>query len=109
MYVRDRLYGSGIATLTTTRYARVREDAIMYAISAMQAAYPELTIRPEPLSTEEIECVRRLTTEEQRKARLALDRDEVEREIHAREQRLRAYLEQRRLRASAPSPQLRLI
>lgn len=105
-FVRDRLYTSDVATFRTTRYDRVREDAIMYAIAAMQTEHPNLVIRPEHLSTDQIECVRRLSSEEQRAWQLHLDQDDVEKELQRRDQRLQAYVAMRseRLRIRNANP-----
>lgn len=107
-FVRDRLYGSDVATFRTTRYDRVREDAIMYAIAAMQKELPTLRIEPEHLSVDQIECARRLSHEEQRAWQLQLDRDEVEDDLRRREQRLNAYVAMRseRLRMREIDPHI---
>lgn len=104
-FVRTRLYDNSVGTFLTTRYARVREDAIFAALSAMQSRFPAINILDEQLSTDDIERVRRLTTAEQRRVELDRDRIDVDALIKRDEQRLADWNKlrvEKRLEQAAP-------
>lgn len=94
-FLRTRLYDNSVGTFLTTRYARVRQDVIFASLSAMQSRYPKLNVLDEKLTTDDIERVRRLSVQEQRRVELDRDRLDVEALIERDNKRLEAWQQQR--------------